>query len=126
ALETLSRLAVASFELGQEKESRHYCEEGRRRFPQYHQFVYCSLMLMAWSDSIRPDIDSAWRLTRVTNLVASPSTAYNDAMFRLMTASVIARTDNRDSAVHVVDAVPAGVRSSPGLLWIEAAVRARV
>ena len=126
ALETLYRLSVASFEIGNETAARKYCDEGRRRFPRYHHFVYCELMLMAWSDTIKPDIDSAWRLAQIRNLVASPTPQETDAMFKLMTASVIARADRPDSALHVIDALPGRVRAALPLMWIEAAARARV
>jgi TolB-like protein len=125
ALDTLFRLAVSSFEIGDEKAARKWCDEGRRRYPRYHNFVYCSLMLMAWSDTIPANIDSAWRLAKGSNLMPSPASAQSDVMFRLMTASVIARAGKPDSALHVIEAIPQQVRATPALLWIEAAARAR-
>ena len=126
ALSTLYRLALSSFEMGNDQLAHKYCDEGRRRFPRYHQFVYCGLMLLAWSDTSQPDIDSAWRLTRVADLVATPSSQNNDAMFQLMTASVIARSGKPDSAAHVIEALAPAVRADLSLLWIEAAARARL
>ncbi len=126
ANDNLYRLAVSAFETNDDREAAKWCAEGRRRFPQHPQFVYCQLMLLAWSDTIRANVDSAWSLVRLSPaLLAQAPGEDTEAMFKLMTASVIARANLPDSARNVMTRTLAATKPSASLLWVEAAARAR-
>lgn len=58
---TLWRLFLGSLDLQDDVESRRWCAEGFRRFPEDPRFTQCQLMVNALPGS-SPDIEESWRL----------------------------------------------------------------
>jgi TolB-like protein/tetratricopeptide (TPR) repeat protein len=56
---TLWRLAVSSWDLGDEVEARRWCDEALRRFPEEFRFHQCQLRLFALP-AVEPDVPAAW------------------------------------------------------------------
>ena len=61
AKQTLSSLFDASFDLEDQVEAEHWCQEGHRRFPDYFRFTECQLWLMGMKGQ-KPDIANAWKV----------------------------------------------------------------
>lgn len=60
---TLWRLITASWDLGDEQETKRWCDEGLRRFPDYYRFHLCQVMWYALPN-VPPDVPRAWREMR--------------------------------------------------------------
>lgn len=60
---TLWRLTQSQWSLGDDRQSRRWCDEGLRRFPDDYRFKQCQLMLFAMPD-VAPDIPAAWAYMR--------------------------------------------------------------
>jgi DNA-binding SARP family transcriptional activator/TolB-like protein len=124
------RLYRASLALGDLPRARHWCADGRRRFPRDYRFHECELVLLARDGSARPRPDSAWRLLAEADRVDPPATAaaaarpYTPVFRRMMVAAVLARAGLPDSARAVSARARAAVREDPDLLtsylWDEA------
>ncbi|MDF3052069.1 MAG: protein kinase, partial [Geminicoccaceae bacterium] len=61
AKQTLYSLFNASYSLEDQVEATHWCDEGRRRFPDYFRFAECRLWLMGMKGQ-EPDVDKAWQV----------------------------------------------------------------
>jgi TolB-like protein len=57
----LWRLTRSQWDLGDDRQSRRWCEEGARRFPDDFRFQQCQLMLYALP-GVQPDVPAAWEL----------------------------------------------------------------
>ncbi|HEU0015465.1 MAG TPA: BTAD domain-containing putative transcriptional regulator [Longimicrobium sp.] len=125
--ERLYRVALA---LGNYARARHWCGEGRRRFPADFRFRDCALVLLARDPSAPPDADSAWRLLAHGNRLDPPAAAlaagrpYPAVFRRMMVAAVLARAGLGDSARAVAARARRQVRGDADLranfLWDDA------
>jgi serine/threonine-protein kinase len=61
ANKTIWRLFQSSLDLEDAVEAAHWCEEGKRRFPEDPRFAECQLWLFAMKDRT-PDVPRAWEL----------------------------------------------------------------
>ncbi|MGH7530309.1 MAG: hypothetical protein ACREMN_07990, partial [Gemmatimonadales bacterium] len=100
----LDRLVYGAYDLAQFSESRRWCDEGGRRFPQSWRFAECRLWLLT-DPRAEQDIELAWRLLhRADSLTPAPQLPYRTRMRQIIVASVIGRAGLRDSAEHVLAA----------------------
>jgi serine/threonine-protein kinase len=126
--QVLSRLFLASYDLGQFVDAVHWCDEGRRRFPQDFKFVSCRLWLMT-SRAQQPDVDLAWKLADSLRILApAPERQFETLKARLAVAAVLARKGLADSARQVLQRSRAGPDVDPtrDLAYIEAFVRTQL
>lgn len=124
------RLYRAALALGDLPRARHWCADGRRRFPADYRFRECALVLLARDPAARAPADSAWRLLAEADRVDPPATAraaarpYSPVFRRMMVAAVLARAGRADSARAVSARARAAVRNDPEMLtsylWDEA------
>ena len=61
ANKTIWRLFQSSLDLEDAVESAHWCDEGKRRFPDDPRFAECQLWMFALKD-VKPDVDKAWQV----------------------------------------------------------------
>ncbi len=128
--QVLSRLFLASYDLGQFVDAVHWCDEGRRRFPDDFKFVSCQLWLMT-SKARDPDPKLAWALADSLDKVApAPDREFESRKARLGVAAVLARMSASngalaDSARHVAERARGNAEVDPtrDLAYIEAFVR---
>jgi len=100
----LSRLFLASYDLGQEVDAQASCEEGQRRFPNDPRFAMCQLMLMTMRGQ-EPDVAKAWSLATSEAVKNDPSTGspeFNERQAQIFLAAVLAKAGLKDSARAVV------------------------
>ncbi len=60
ANKTIWRLFQSSLDLEDAVESAHWCDEGKRRFPEDPRFAECQLWMFALKDH-KPDVPQAWK-----------------------------------------------------------------
>jgi hypothetical protein len=100
---TLWRLFQASLDLEDQAEATHWCEEGQRRFPQYHRFTECQIWLYALK-GVTPDVPKAWQLLdEYVKLAPASSREYSQHYGQMLVAMAIARAGLKDSARHVAE-----------------------
>ena len=96
--ETLWRLFQSSLELEDAAESRRWCNEGRRRFPESYRFVECQLWLYAFKGQSL-DLGRLEPLYRRYLELAPPTArAWHEHYGRMIVAIALARAGLRDSA----------------------------
>jgi TolB-like protein/predicted RNase H-related nuclease YkuK (DUF458 family) len=120
------RIFIGSFELNDPVESRHWCAEGLRRFPEDYRFQECQLMELVFK-ATRDDIDSAWvRQRRMAELTPENLRPYFDREGRMLIAAGLARAGLPDSARAVALAARAGteIDETRDLAMFEAMARA--
>jgi eukaryotic-like serine/threonine-protein kinase len=101
AQQTIWRLFQTSLDLEEAGEARRWCQEGRRRFPEYYRFTECRLWLFALKGQ-QPNIDQAWQLYQRYLEVSPPNARiFNRHYGRMLVAVALARAGLRDSAVAV-------------------------
>ena len=61
ANKTIWRLFQSSLDLEDAVESAHWCDEGKRRFPDDPRFAECQLWMFALKDH-KPDVPQAWKI----------------------------------------------------------------
>jgi eukaryotic-like serine/threonine-protein kinase len=61
ANKTIWRLFQSSLDLEDAVESAHWCDEGKRRFPNDPRFAECQLWMFALKDH-KPDVPQAWKI----------------------------------------------------------------
>jgi eukaryotic-like serine/threonine-protein kinase len=61
ANKTIWRLFQSSLDLEDAVESAHWCDEGKRRFPEDPRFAECQLWMFALKDH-KPDVPQAWKV----------------------------------------------------------------
>ena len=126
----VDRLYRAAFALEDFARARHWCGEGRRRFPADYRFWECELTLLARDPAAPAAPDSAWALLARLDRVDPPAGAaaagrpYSPGFRRMMAAAVLARAGLGDSARAVAARTRGHVRGDPELwasfLWDEA------
>jgi TolB-like protein len=122
---TIWRLFQASLDLEDEAESKHWCEEGYRRFPQYYRFTECQLWIFALK-GVKPDLPKAWQLLDAyVKLVPANSREFNQHFGQILVSMAIARAGMVDSARHVAERARADASIDPtrDLAQFEAAAR---
>jgi serine/threonine-protein kinase len=122
---TIWRLFQASLDLEDAAESRHWCEEGQRRFPEYHRFTECQLWLYALK-GVTPDVPKAWELLdRMVKLAPTSSREFSRHEGQILVSMALARAGLTDSARHVAERARADGTIDPtrDLAYFEAAAR---
>jgi hypothetical protein len=117
-------LFATSFEMGDDADAGHWCDEIRRRQPNEWASAYCDLILLGWSSTGSPDPRKA--LLLLENFGREDPPPLRDAMLpqmQILTAAVFARAGQPDSARAMLARARAGGSKNPELLWLEAAVR---
>ncbi len=105
----LTRLVLASYDLGEFDKANQWCQEFNLRFPGYYGAARCKLMLLT-TKAFLPDVPRAWRLAdSVTTLAPRGQRQLWHLYSDMLVASVIARASKTngalaDSARHVVAA----------------------
>ncbi|HEY3012923.1 MAG TPA: serine/threonine-protein kinase [Gemmatimonadales bacterium] len=98
AQETIWRLFQSSLDLEDARESKRWCEEGHRRFPESYRFAECQLWLYALKGS-SPDLYRLQPLyQKYIELTPLTSRAYNEHYGQMLVAVALARAGLRDSA----------------------------
>jgi serine/threonine-protein kinase len=98
AKQTIYRLFGTSFDLEDRAEATHWCEEGRRRFPDFHRFTECRIYLMAMKGQT-PDIERAWRLLDSLVQQTPPNLRESNRLYgQMLVALALARAGLADSA----------------------------
>jgi TolB-like protein len=110
---TLWRLFSASLDLQDRVESRRWCDEGARRFPNDQRFVRCQVRVLALPGST-PDVDSVWQLhQRVLELAGAGRREFDDHEGRMWIAMALVRAEMPDSARAVARAARASPEIDP-------------
>jgi serine/threonine-protein kinase len=122
---TLWRLAQSSIDLEDVDEARHWCDEGRQRFPTYYRFTECQLWLFVLKGTT-PDVPKAWQLLdEYMKVVPAGEREYAQHQGQMLVAMAIARAGLGDSSRHVLERARADATVDPtrDLSYFEAAVR---
>ena len=94
----LSRLFLASYDMGDFKDAVHWCDEGGHRFPQEPRFVDCQLWLLT-SRGKDPDVQAARHLAdSLVALASESSREMQELNGGMAVAAVMARAGQGDSA----------------------------
>ncbi len=124
----LWRLFQTSYDLGDPVESRHWCEEGQRRFPGDARFVECRLWLYSLQGAT-PDIGAAWRLLgQYDSLTPASQRDLAHRRGEMLVALALAAAGRADSARSVALRARADASLDPtrDLTLYEAIVRTRL
>jgi TolB-like protein len=101
ARQTLWRLFQSSLDLEDASEAKRWCQEGRRRFPEYYRFAECQIWLYALKDQ-PPDIDRAWQHYReYLGLIPPNARQFHEHYGQMLVAVALARAGLKDSADQV-------------------------
>ncbi|MGH7586901.1 MAG: protein kinase domain-containing protein [Gemmatimonadales bacterium] len=125
ARQTVWRLFQASLDLEDAKEARHWCEQGRERFPDYYRFAECRIWLYSLK-GVPPEPASAWaeyeRFVEQTPPALKP---YHRLYGRMLVALALARAGLPDSARAVAEGARGDVSVDPtkDLTYYEALLR---
>jgi TolB-like protein len=99
---TLWRMAQLQWDLGDDRQSERWCQEGARRFPDYYRFEQCQLMLYALP-GVQPDPEEAWRHYRHFVEMSPPQTReINEQLGLQFVGMALARASLPDSAEAVM------------------------
>jgi serine/threonine-protein kinase len=100
---TLWRLFQASLDLEDAAESRRWCEEGQRRFPQSYRFTECQIWLFALKNT-PPDVPKMWSLLdQYLKLGPAAGPEFGKRYGEMIVAMGLARAGLADSARHVAE-----------------------
>ena len=120
------RLATAFYDLGQFRDAKIWCDEGRRRFPKNYRFAECQLWLLA-APSEESDVDAAWGISaQLDSLAPETMRPFKQRVGRLTVAGVLMKAGMPDSAESVFAQAKADDEIDPlqELMLYEAAIRA--
>jgi serine/threonine-protein kinase len=99
----MSRLFLASYDLGQFPDADRWCQETRRRYPTSFQAPRCELFLLTTS-ARSPDPARAWVLADSVLAMAPANTRdYQRLHSRILVAAVLGRAGLADSALRVIN-----------------------
>jgi len=125
AKSTLWRLFQTSLDLEDARESKRWCEEGQRRFPEYYRFTECQLWLYALKGQALDlgRLDQLYR--RYLELSPPTDRALHEHYGKMVVAIALARAGFRDSADAVARRARADttVDQTRDLAQLEAIVR---
>jgi TolB-like protein/tRNA A-37 threonylcarbamoyl transferase component Bud32 len=94
----LSRLFYSSYDQAQFTDAAHWCDEGRRRFPEDVKFVECQLWLMT-TKAVDPDVPRAWLLAdTLVQRAPERERGYQRLNSEMLVAATLARAGLKDSA----------------------------
>ncbi len=98
APDILWRLWSTSYDLENRPQSRQWCEEGRRRFPDNSRFYQCQIWNMTLG-SEEPDVQRAWALAdTAVSLTPGPARPMTTLEMRVLVAGAMARASvDRDA-----------------------------
>jgi serine/threonine-protein kinase len=125
AKQTLWRLFQSSLELEDAQESKRWCEEGQRRFPEHYRFAECQL----WLYALKGHTPGPGHLERLYQqyLELTPLTTrpFNEHYGQMVVAIALARGGLRDSADAVARRARAdtSIDETRELAQLEAIVR---
>ena len=128
ARQTLYSLYNASFDLEDQVEAAHWCDEGRRRFPEYYRFAECQLWLMGMKGQT-PSIDTAWQVHQQFVRLTPPNLrAYYSLYGHMIMGLVLARAGQPDSARSLMSRSrgDATIDATRDLAYYEALVRVQL
>ncbi len=98
AKQTVWRLFQTSYDLEDPTEAAHWCDEGQRRFADYHRFTECRIWLMSLPGQ-EPDAAEAWRLHgKFIELTPPGLRPYHSLYGQMLVALALARAGLGDSA----------------------------
>ncbi len=99
----MSRLFLASYDLGQFPDAERWCRETRRRYPTSFQAPRCELFLLTTS-ARNPDPARAWLLAdSVATMAPATNRDYQRLHSRMLVAAVLGRAGQADSALSVIN-----------------------
>jgi len=99
---TLWRMAQMQWTLGDDRQSRRWCDEGLRRFPEDFRFHQCQLMVFAL-EGVAPDVAAAWgHLERFVELSPPQVREFNEKQGLQYMAMALVRAQLPDSARAVM------------------------
>jgi len=102
APDILWRLYSTAYDLEKPIEAKHWCDEGRHRFPANPRFVQCQLWLLTLR-GIKTTPSDAWRLVGALKKVTPEADWKFEAREAAMLAAAgLARAGMQDSARHVL------------------------
>jgi serine/threonine-protein kinase len=125
AKQTLYSLFNASNDLDDQIEATHWCDEGRRRFPDYFRFAECRLWLLGMKGQT-PDVSKAWQVHQEFVKLTPPNLrAYYSLYGHMLVALVLARAGLPDSARSLMSHSrgDATIDATRDLAYYEALVR---
>jgi tetratricopeptide (TPR) repeat protein len=128
AKQTLYSLYTASFDLEDQGEATHWCEEGKRRFPEYYRFAECQLWLMGMKGQ-KPDVAKAWQVHQeFVKLTPANLRAYYSLYGHMIVALVLTRAGLPDSARSLMahSRGDATIDATHDLAYYEAGVRTQL
>jgi serine/threonine-protein kinase len=127
ASDIVLRLFDTSLNLKRYDEAAEWCDRGRRSYPQEWVFLMCELNLMAWSPTIRPDLERAWEIIAELDGVAAPDdVSWIKPQMTMILAAVLARAGLRDSSEGVIGRARIAGEADPWLPYYEALARVRL
>jgi serine/threonine-protein kinase len=121
----LWRLFSTSYDLEDQPEAEHWCQELGRRFPSNQRAIECGLWHMT-IDGATVDVDSAWALADAYEQTLTPQTeAFYTRWVGMGMAAVLARAGLADSAGAVAERSRGDDELDPtkDLVYFEAFVR---
>jgi len=99
---TLWRMTRTQWDLGDDRQTRRWCDEGLRRFPEDFRFRQCQLMLYALP-AVPPDVPAAWERMRVFVEMSPPQVReINEKQGLQYVAMALVRAGLADSARAVM------------------------
>lgn len=120
----VNRLFQTSFELKDDAEAGHWCDEVRRRFTGHWPSAYCDLWLLAWAQEGNHDPRKAMHI--LETFAPADAEAMRTAMrprITMMSATVLARAGMKDSASAMMARARAAAPGDVELHQLDAAGR---
>jgi TolB-like protein len=91
ANQILSRLFLASYDLGQFDKAKQWCDVARKRFPSDVRAVKCRLYMLT-TRAVEPDVAMAWRIADSAVAMVAPGARARERLSEdMLVAAVIAR-----------------------------------
>ena len=119
-----NRLFQTSFEIGDDAEAGHWCDEVRRRMAGQWPAAWCDLMLLGWSQEGSHDPRKALHLLETFGPAeTAPLRAAMAPRLTMLSAAVVARAGMKDSANAMLARARAAAPKDIELLHLEAAAR---
>jgi tetratricopeptide (TPR) repeat protein len=122
----LVRLFQASFEVGDDEQAGHWCDEVRRRMTGQWPAAQCDLLLLGWGPG---SVDARKALYLLETFGSAEGAALRAAVrprLVVLTATVVARSGDVARAERMVAEAKAAAPKDRELLLYEAAMRARL
>ncbi|HJR54882.1 MAG TPA: adenylate/guanylate cyclase domain-containing protein [Gemmatimonadota bacterium] len=115
-------LCEISIQLEDREQARHWCAEGRRRYPGRERLVMTEIVRLA-SPGVEPDLAAGWSLVSELERLDFPE--YNVPVAKMYTAAILVRAGLADSAAAVVADSRSGAPAEvlPFLDYIESYLR---